>query len=125
MISICRRFEFHAAHYLPNHEGKCKDIHGHSYILEVEVIGMIHTEGPATGMIMDFSKLKKIVHDSVLEKIDHKNLNDIWDNPTAENMVVDISRWIEPHLPGWVTVNRIRLWETSNSYAEWRIEWGQ
>jgi len=121
MISICRRFEFHAAHHLPNHEGKCKETHGHSYILEVEVIGKIHTEGPAAGMIMDFSRLKKIVNDSVLEKIDHKNLNDIWDNPTAENMVVDISRWIELELPlGLILLNRVRLWETGNSYAEWR-----
>ncbi|MBU0778310.1 6-carboxytetrahydropterin synthase QueD [Patescibacteria group bacterium] len=123
MISICRKFEFHAAHHLPNHEGKCKDVHGHSYILEVEVTGPKSQKGSEIGMIMDFGFLKKIVNDSVLEKLDHKNLNDIWNNPTAEEMIEDIVRWIDLELEKFPSyVERVRLWETSNSYAEWKAE---
>lgn len=74
-------------------------------------------------MIMDFGFLKKIVNDSVLEKLDHKNLNDIWNNPTAEEMIEDIVRWIDLELEKFPSyVERVRLWETSNSYAEWKAE---
>jgi len=117
MISITRKFEFHSAHYLPNYDGKCSRQHGHTYILEVEVAGKIKAQGPKTGMIMDFGELKISVDKVVIEKLDHELLNDVWENPTAEVMVEDIAIMLLPFLPGLV---RVRLYETTNSYAEWR-----
>jgi 6-pyruvoyltetrahydropterin/6-carboxytetrahydropterin synthase len=122
MISICRRFEFHAAHHLPNHQGKCKNVHGHSYILEVEVTGGVQKAGHAKGMIIDFGSLKKIVSEKVIDLVDHKDLNLIWENPTAEVMVQEFSIILRNSLPRYILLQRIRLWETSNSYAQWRTE---
>jgi len=121
MVSICRRFEFHAAHHLPFHQGKCKNIHGHSYFLEVEVSGDIQKKGPASGMVTDFGILKEIVNTHVVELLDHQDLNKIWMTPTAEAMVQDIAVWLEPPLEKFnLSIERVRLYETSNSYAEWR-----
>lgn len=116
MLSMTRRFEFHAAHRLPNHQGACYRFHGHSYFLEITVFGEPNAEGPEAGMIMDFSLLKKIVQETIINVLDHANINDIIDNPTAENMV----RWILVRLSEIIpNLHRIRLYETSNSYVEW------
>lgn len=123
MISICRRFEFHAAHHLPAHEGKCKNVHGHSYLLEIEITGRINEGGMNPGMIMDFGMVKDIVEKKILSRVDHQDLNTIWENPTAEVMVGDFVEWLKGEF--WFmpkALRRIRLNETSNSYAEWRVE---
>jgi len=92
MISICKQFEFHAAHHLTCHEGLCKNLHGHAYILEIEITGEIQDLGPQTGMIMDFGNLKKIVHEHIIDKLDHSYLNETCPvYPTAENMVIWIA----------------------------------
>jgi 6-pyruvoyltetrahydropterin/6-carboxytetrahydropterin synthase len=121
MITICKTFEFAAAHHLPYHKGKCKNLHGHNYSLEVEISGPINQEGSEKGMICDFGILKTVVTAHILEKVDHRNLNDHWQNPTAENMVIDMAKVLEQYFSGFdITLERLRLWETSNSYAEWR-----
>ncbi|MDD5053500.1 MAG: 6-carboxytetrahydropterin synthase QueD [Sulfuricurvum sp.] len=125
MISICRQFRFEAAHHLPHHKGKCRNIHGHSYRLEIEITGPIVEEGPSQGMVLDFGDLKEIVERIVLEDIDHQDLNNIWQNPTAETMVEAIASCLQSSLSeisGSIIVMRVRLWETINSYAEWRKE---
>lgn len=110
-MKVCKIFTFDAAHFLPNHPGKCRNLHGHTYKLEVELEGPIN---PETGMVMDFGDLKQEVG-GVLDKLDHHYLNDIWENPTAEQMSIGIkNELLEMGLP----VNRIRLWETATSYAE-------
>ena len=116
MLTVCKEFEFHAAHHLPCHDGKCKNVHGHGYVLEVEVAGGLREYGPDTGMIIDFSDLKRIVNEEVIEKLDHKNLNDLFENPTAEVMV----NWIAGVLSLSLQVIRVRLYETRTSYAEWK-----
>uniref|UniRef100_A0A6M3M4T7 Putative 6-Pyruvoyl tetrahydrobiopterin synthase n=1 Tax=viral metagenome TaxID=1070528 RepID=A0A6M3M4T7_9ZZZZ len=121
-ISITKEFEFHAAHHLPEHKGGCKNVHGHSYILKVELQGTVCESGSSTGMIIDFGDLKQIVNDNVIDKVDHRDLNMLWRNPTAEVMVESIAYWIAPHLPKEVLLTRVRLWETRTSYAEWRAE---
>lgn len=127
-INITKIFEFSAAHYLPNHEGLCKQLHGHTYKLEVTVSAKrLITQGPQTGMIVDFSVLKSIMKER-LKQLDHSLLNDRWLNPTAEIMVMDIAidlnaefgegqRWDHDPI---IQLDRLRLWETSTSYAEWR-----
>jgi 6-pyruvoyltetrahydropterin/6-carboxytetrahydropterin synthase len=123
MISITRIFKFEAAHCLPNHPGKCKNLHGHSYKLEVEV-----TSGPegllnSQKMIMDFGDLKSIVNPMIDEFLDHHFLNESLDEeiPTAEVMVTSIANWMVSQLISPLRLIRVRLWETENSYAEWRI----
>ena len=121
MLTITRQFEFEAAHKLPNHEGKCKNLHGHSYKLQITMSGSIQNFGPGAGMIMDFGQLKKIVQVYVIESLDHMYLNDILEVPTAEELVL----WIVGRLTGVIVhpqLECVRLYETSNSYAEWRRE---
>lgn len=123
MVSICKIFKFEAAHCLVRHSGKCKNLHGHSYKLEVEISGEIHKDGLADhGMIVDFGVLKTIIS-PLLETIDHQNLNDIYLYPTAELMVDSISESLQRLLSqgaGRICLERVRLWETDTSYAEWR-----
>ena len=126
MIMIVKRFEFHAAHKLPEHRGKCKHLHGHTYHLEVGVSGEINQDG----MIADFSQLKQLVKEVVIDPLDHAYLNDEslsvlrfpYTCPTAENMV----EWMVDKLSARVEITGcklvyIKLHETDNSYVEWRI----
>jgi len=118
MLSITKQFEFEAAHFLPNHQGACCRLHGHSYKLEIEISGETNTDdlSASYGMIMDFGDLSKIVKENIIDVLDHHNLNTIISDPTAENLVL----WIKEHLPIKAPLSRIRLWETSKAYCEWR-----
>lgn len=120
-ITITRRFSFDAAHYLPGHEGKCQNLHGHTYILEVTVGRDSLIEGGSSeGMIIDFSDLKSIVNKLVVDPLDHQCLNELLPyRPTAENMANHFFEVMEPVLKGFdVDLVRVRLWESSDSYAE-------
>jgi 6-pyruvoyltetrahydropterin/6-carboxytetrahydropterin synthase len=126
MISMTKIFTFEAAHHLPNHEGLCKNVHGHSYKLEVEISGVPKkgSKDPALGMIMDFGHLKKIVQTTILDRFDHTDLNKCFLNPTAETMVYKISSMLKTAFTVnkcRVQLQRVRLWETSTSYAEWKV----
>ena len=70
---VLKEFEFDAAHYLPEYNGKCERLHGHTYKLVVKVEGTPDKEG----MVIDFIRLKNIVKEEVLSKLDHACLNDI------------------------------------------------
>ena len=127
MISICKQFTFEAAHFLPNHLGKCKNLHGHGFLLEVEISGIPKkgAKDPAKGMIMDFSKLKEIVNGVVIDRVDHTHLNDKFCNPTAETMVVKFAAMLKSSFTAnncRVNLERVRLYETATSYAEWKKE---
>ncbi|ABC81737.1 6-carboxytetrahydropterin synthase QueD [Anaeromyxobacter dehalogenans] len=107
-------FYFAAAHRLPRYEGPCFRMHGHNYRFFVALEGEVD---PATGMIADFGDVKRIVAEHVLARVDHRTLNDVLDNPTAEN----IARWmwevLEPHLAG---LCEIRLYEIPDSCVTYR-----
>jgi 6-pyruvoyltetrahydropterin/6-carboxytetrahydropterin synthase len=98
-------FTFAAAHRLPRYDGPCFRMHGHNYRLLVALEGEVD---PRTGMVADFGRVQSIVQEHVLVRTDHRTLNDLLENPTAEN----IARWafetLEPHLPGLIEV---RLYE--------------
>lgn len=111
-MKVVKKFTFDAAHHLPNYKGKCKQLHGHTYHLEVIVEGKVD---PHTGMVVDFSELKHVVTSTALDYLDHKLLNDVIENPTAENTIVWIHDKISKHIDGIVT---LRLWETPDSYVE-------
>ena len=121
MISIGKIFWFSASHTLPHYDGACARQHGHNYKLEVQLTGKIIDKGSSTGMIMDFNDLDKIVNQTVMELLDHRHLNDIFDNPTAELMVERIAARIQIKHPTKTRtqVVKIKLWETEKCYAEW------
>jgi len=118
-ISVCKIFEFHAAHHLPHYSGKCREVHGHSYTLEIEISGEV---GAWTGMICDFSELKKKVEGAIIFHLDHKDLNILMENPTAEKTVELIVSRKNQYVPDGAELERVRLYETRTSFAEWRRE---
>lgn len=118
MLSITRQFTFAYAHQLYDHEGLCKNLHGHTGILEVEIQAEQKEEGSSKGMIIDFIDLKEIVEKEVLSQLDHAYLNDIILTPTAENITMWIVEKLTPIFKE--TLVRIRVYESQNAYAEWR-----
>ena len=138
MISITRIFNFEMAHALHNYEGPCANIHGHSYVLHVTVKSAKQDGGLVPpGFIIDFKELKEIVHSKIIARLDHKvvlssewinsaesyssfnNLFQFETEPTAENLLLFISKELMASLPAHVSLYSLKLFETANSYAEW------
>lgn len=113
-MRIRRSFDFEAAHTLPRHAGKCRDLHGHSYRLVVTVERPVD---PQTGMVIDFSNLERTVQTEAVEPLDHKYVNDLIENPTAEEMTVWIWNRLREPLAGLVEVE---LYETRNCSVVYR-----
>ncbi|HVJ50088.1 6-carboxytetrahydropterin synthase QueD [Desulfitobacterium sp.] len=123
VIKVTKSFTFDAAHFLPNHKGKCAKMHGHTYKLEVTVVredGKLMDSGSDEGMVIDFSDLKAIVKAEVIDKVDHNVLNEVFSfRTTAENMAAHIFDVLTDKLrPLGVKVAKIKLWETPDSCAE-------
>lgn len=76
--------------------------------------GPLHADGPARGMIEDFDVIKRIVRSHVVDILDHQNLSDFIDNPTAEQIAMWIWRRLDDQLSG---LDEIVLWETATSCA--------
>lgn len=109
---LTKEFEFDAAHNLINYNGKCERLHGHTYQLVVKLKGTRNQEG----MIMDFTELKQIVKEQILEQFDHRYINDFIEQPTAENMAVYIWDKLEPMLKrGNAALYEVQVWETRTS----------
>lgn len=142
LIRITKSFNFETAHALYGYDGKCKNIHGHSYKLFVTIIGkpIEDKTNVKFGMVIDFGDLKKIVNVEVVDYFDHaiilnkntphvilgKTLADENHNvimvdyqPSCENMIVDIAEKISAKLPKDVKLHSLKLHETETSYAEW------
>ena len=115
-MRVRRRFEFEAAHRLPNHPGKCRELHGHSYVLVVTVERPVD---PQTGLAIDFSDLKDVVKREVVDLLDHRLINERIENPTAEIMARWIWERLREALPG---LAEIELHETSNCSVVYRGE---
>ena len=144
MFYLTKIFHFEAAHALAGYDGKCRNIHGHSYELRVTVKGMPLDEpgNPKNGMVIDFHDLKAIVNQEVVEKLDQsfiignnlpnefveitkKNFDKVVElpyQPTTENMLADFARRIKRRLPQHVELYSITLQETRDNIAEWREE---
>lgn len=108
---VTRSFSFEAAHQLQWHAGACKNLHGHSYRLEVTVAGDLDDNG----IVVDFSDLREAVEREVITRFDHTYLNDLLPNPTAELIAADI--WARL-LGAGLALDRVVLWETENSRVE-------
>lgn len=141
-IRITKQFNFETGHALYGYDGKCKNVHGHSYKLSVTVIGkpISDTENVKFGMVIDFSDLKKIVKEEIVDEFDHATVfnqntphielaNELQKRghhvilvdyqPTSENMVIDFSEKIKSRLPQNIQLHSLRLQETDTSFAEW------
>ena len=119
-MKIGKRFEFCAAHYLPNHEGKCQHPHGHNYILEVEIEGTLLNGGSSSGMIMDYSDLTDCVKENVIDRLDHMNLNNVIPNPTTEKLISWIVATLHPLINHAATrLSRVILRESRDTWATW------
>lgn len=111
---VSKKASFDAAHYLPGYPGKCENLHGHHWVLEIACSGLIRH----TGMVIDFCELKDFLG-WIDKEFDHRCLNDLIDNPTAENLV----RYIYEEFALWCVARGlkfeyIRLWETETSMVE-------
>lgn len=110
---ISREFRFDAAHNLVNYNGKCENLHGHTYKLKVTLEGSSEKD---SGMIIDFTLLKKIVNERVIDKLDHNYLNDILAQSTAENTIEWIWEQLREGLSGGnYGLYELTLWETESS----------
>jgi 6-pyruvoyltetrahydropterin/6-carboxytetrahydropterin synthase len=112
-------FYFAAAHRLPRYDGPCFRMHGHNYKFFVAVEGEVD---PRSGMIADFGEIKRVVQEQVLARVDHRSLNDVLENPTAENIARWIHEVLEPHLPG---LCEIRLYEIPDCCVTYRGKGGR
>jgi len=139
MLQLTKIFHFEMAHAIHGYAGACKNIHGHSYQLQVSISrkNQLDRYIPSTGFLIDFKDLKQIVKDSVIKIFDHKIvvseaflLNNaglrsqeniiIWTfEPSAENILLFIRETLEKKLPGDVILTKLKLNETKDSYAEW------
>ncbi|MBQ0080146.1 MAG: 6-carboxytetrahydropterin synthase [Alistipes sp.] len=137
MIRLTKEFTFEMAHALDGYEGKCSNLHGHSYHLWVCVEGV---KNDANGMVMDFHRLRLLVQQSIIESFDHslllsktKENEEVIDFlkkrygrvhavdyiPTTENILEDFARILKAVLPANVKLHSLKLQETETSYAEW------
>ena len=115
-MRVRRIFDFEAAHLLPHHPGKCRDLHGHSYRLVVTVDRPLDA---GTGLAIDFSDLKTVVRLEVVDGLDHKYLNELIENPTAEHVAIWIWNRLVEAVPGLV---EIELRETRDCSVVYRGE---
>ena len=141
-IRITKQFSFETGHALYGYDGKCKNVHGHSYKLSVTVIGepISDNSNVKFGMVIDFSDLKKIVKEEIVDQFDHatvfnkntphielaKELSNrghhvilVDYQPTSENMVIDFAQKIKNRLPADIKLHSLKLQETDTSFAEW------
>mgnify|MGYP003445160429 FL=1 len=142
VIRITKQFNFETGHALYGYDGKCKNVHGHSYKLSVTVIGtpITDTSHVKLGMVIDFGDLKKIVKEEIVDPFDHATVfnkntphvelaRELTDRghkviladyqPTSENMVTDFAAKIKMRLPKDIQLYALKLQETDTSFAEW------
>ena len=143
-IEITRRLEFDAGHRIPHHDGQCRHIHGHRYVIEVTVLGSVleHQGYGDDGMVLDFGDIKKITQEYIVEKWDHAFLvakedtslvqflssipghkTVIMDSiPTVENLAQTAFAILDPifktNFSGRLNLSRLRMYETPNCWAD-------
>lgn len=141
-IRITKQFSFETGHALYGYDGKCRNVHGHSYKLSVTVIGnpIEDSNHVKFGMVIDFGDLKKIVKEEIVDQFDHAtvfnkntphvdlaqelekrghNVILVDYQPTSEEMVSHFSEKIQKRLPENIALHSLKLQETDTSFAEW------
>jgi 6-pyruvoyltetrahydropterin/6-carboxytetrahydropterin synthase len=125
-ITVVKEFTFEAAHHLLGYNGKCQNVHGHRWVLLVGFAGRVNYQ---TGMVLDFTNIKKHVQEIIIDVVDHQDLNEISilgfpaHLPTSENILEWVRTMLLSYMiPAEVHLAFLRLYETATSYAEWRAE---
>jgi len=138
-IRITKEFRFEGAHALTGYDGKCRHIHGHSYLLRVTISGTPNNtiSSPKNGMVTDFTTLKDLVDKIIIEPFDHTlllrsdaplsdELREQYQRvivfpfqPTCEQLCVHFASLLSPAIPAPAKLFSIRLSETTTSFAEW------
>ncbi len=140
-VRLTKEFRFEMAHALWNYDGLCRNIHGHSYILQVTIIGepVSDMDNPKLGMVMDFGVLKDLVRKEIVKPLDHaivvynkipqshiESLGQMSNKvvpvnyqPTCENLLIDFAERLMNKLPEDVKLFSLKLHETGSSFAEW------
>ncbi|MCL6571863.1 MAG: 6-carboxytetrahydropterin synthase QueD [Bacillus sp. (in: Bacteria)] len=128
-VLVSKEFTFDSAHHLHCYEGKCKNLHGHTYKVIFGLSGYVDERG----LMVDFGDIKEIWKNEIETFLDHKYLNESLPamNTTAENIVVWIFEKMAEALKTGVRCEKyigarvefVRLYETPTSYAEARREW--
>ncbi len=118
-VFVSSIFRFEAAHKLPNYVGKCADLHGHTYRMRVTCSGAAID---ASGIVIDFGRIKEVANELIVQKYDHKYLNDFFEMPSAEVMCIAffdiLDEAFTARYPG-IRLDIVRLYEGgSESYAE-------
>ena len=138
MFKVSKEFSFDMAHILDGHDGKCQNLHGHTYKLQVEVSGDLVPDGAKKGMVVDFTDVKTVVKEAILDPMDHAFIYDTTSEreckiaallnelnsktfgipvrTTAEEMARFMFNRLKDKLP----ISAIRLWETPTSFCEYR-----
>ena len=139
---ITKYIEVDMGHRVPNHKSKCRNLHGHRYKIVVGVDDkVVTTRGVSDeGMVIDFSDLKKIVREEIVDLFDHATVFNqntphvelaeelknrghhvilVNYQPTSENMVIDFAKKINDRLPSSIQLHSLKLQETESSFAEW------
>lgn len=142
VIRLTKEFSFEAAHALEGYDGRCREIHGHSYRLYITIKGepINDPNSPKYGMVMDFGTLKRIVNEQIIDRLDHSFmmrrtpeaeqiaaeigsrfqrviLTDY--QPTTENLLSDFAERLLGALPEDVELCKLKLHETATSFGEW------
>ena len=143
-MQITRRLEFDAGHRIPDHQSQCRHLHGHRYAIEITLAGDIIQSGgqPMNGMIMDFSEIKSLAKQHLVDAWDHAFLAYRGDTPvvafltslpdhktvlldfvpTAENLAIiafsTLDKVYRDTFGNHLRLARIRLFETPNCWAD-------
>lgn len=139
VLRITKEFRFEGAHALSGYDGKCRNIHGHSYLLYITVKGkvLMGTNSPKEGMVVDFKELKTVVNNNIIDKFDHAlilrhdtplaqelaasypNVIEVDFQPSTENLICHFADILRDKLPQGAELFSIKMYETAGSFAEW------
>ena len=139
MFKVSKEFSFDMAHLLDGHDGKCQNLHGHTYKLQVEIAGDLYQSGAKKAMVIDFSDLKAIVKKAILDPMDHAFIYD--ETSERESKIAQLLQELDSKTFGVsfrttaeemarfifnrlkydenLAVSAIRLWETPTSFCEY------
>jgi 6-pyruvoyltetrahydropterin/6-carboxytetrahydropterin synthase len=140
--TLCLTFRWEGAHSLPNHQGKCKRVHGHNYRMDVSLRGEVEKQdnelgkqsekgrrhgerfSPTLGMIAEFDDVKGIIDAFIDEKVDHRFMNDVVSEEFHPVTTENVAYWMFSELYGKFgdILNQVRVWETDRSNAYVTLE---
>lgn len=141
-VRVTKQFKFETGHAIYGYDGLCKNVHGHSFKLDVTIIGqpIIDPDHVKNGMVIDFGDLKNIVNKEIVQPFDHatvlnvksphKEIADEMESrghkilrvsyqPTCEMMIIDFALKLQAKLPNHLKLYSLKLRETETAFAEW------